>query len=172
MPARPSARRWDLNAVTIVEFYNASLDSLFHHPGYPRKSPSSMPGSRSKAGRATGKTFTTYTSARTGTSPVCRFYIPPALGDSHFFGRGLQECNDTAVKNPTFVAEDPSFMQMFLPTAGACPAGTVPVYRVFSNRPDANHRYMTDRAVRDQMVMKGWLAEGDGPDLVVMCAPQ
>jgi hypothetical protein len=46
------------------------------------------------------------------------------------------------------------------------------VYRVFSNRPDANHRYMTDRVVRDQMVAKGWLAEGDGPDLVVMCAPQ
>jgi len=42
---------------------------------------------------------------------------------------------------------------------------------VFSNRYDANHRYMTDKATRDQMVAKGWLAEGDGPDLVVMCAP-
>jgi hypothetical protein len=30
---------------------------------------------------------------------------------------------------------------------------------------------MIDRAARDQMVAKGWLAEGDGPDLVVMCAP-
>jgi len=29
-------------------------------------------------------------------------------------------------------------MQMYLPVAGACPAGTVQVYRVFSNRPDAN----------------------------------
>jgi hypothetical protein len=46
------------------------------------------------------------------------------------------------------------------------------VYRVFSNRADANHRYVTDPAVRNQMAMKGWLAEGDGPDLVVMCAPQ
>ena len=27
------------------------------------------------------------------------------------------------------------------------------------------------RALRDAMVAKGWLAEGDGPDLVVMCAP-
>ena len=48
----------------------------------------------------------------------------------------------------------------------------MPVYRVFSNRADANHRYMTDRGVRDQMVASGWLAEGDGADLVVMCAPQ
>jgi len=64
------------------------------------------------------------------------------------------------------------FMQMLLPTAGGCPAGTNAVYRVFSNRADVNHRYVTDPAVRNQMAMKGWLAEGDGPDLVVMCAPQ
>jgi len=51
-------------------------------------------------------------------------------------------------------------MQMTLPAAGVCPAATVPIYRVFSNRADANHRYMTDRAVRAQMVAKGWLAEG------------
>ncbi len=63
-------------------------------------------------------------------------------------------------------------MHLTLPGAGACPAGTAPVYRVFSNRADANHRYTTDRATRDQMVGKGWLAEGDGPDLVVMCAPR
>jgi hypothetical protein len=46
------------------------------------------------------------------------------------------------------------------------------VYRVFSNRPDANHRYMVDRTVREQMAARGWLVEGDGPDAVVMCAPQ
>ena len=44
-------------------------------------------------------------------------------------------------------------------------------YRVFSNRPDANHRYMVDRPIRDAMAGKGWLPEGDGPNLVVMCAP-
>jgi hypothetical protein len=38
-------------------------------------------------------------------------------------------------------------MQMPLPTAGNCPPGRIPVYRVFSNRPDANHRYMIDRCV-------------------------
>jgi hypothetical protein len=43
---------------------------------------------------------------------------------------------------------------------------------VFDNRRDANHRSMTDRTLRDQMVASGWLAEGDGPDLMVMCAPQ
>jgi len=48
----------------------------------------------------------------------------------------------------------------------------VPVYRVFTNRGDANHRYTADRATRDQMVTKGWVAEGDGPDTVTICAPK
>jgi hypothetical protein len=43
---------------------------------------------------------------------------------------------------------------------------------VFDNRPDANHRYMIDRTIRDTMVsQRNWIAEGDGPDLVVMCVP-
>jgi hypothetical protein len=70
------------------------------------------------------------------------------------------------------VLEDANFMNMILPTAGECPSNTTPIYRVFSNRADANHRYLTERFLRDRMVAKGWLAEGDGPDLVVMCGPQ
>ena len=99
------------------------------------------------------------------------FLHSPGLGDSHFFGRGTVECNETATKYPALVLEDAAFMHMILPAQGACPAGSTNVYRVFSNRADANHRYMTDRTIRDQMVAKGWIAEGDGTDLVVMCAP-
>jgi len=156
---------------TVVEYYHAGFDHYFitWMPGEIAKLDA---GVEIRGWARTGYSFKTYTTAQVGTSPVCRYYIPPALGDSHFFGRGTAECNETGQKNPSFVLEDPSFMQMFLPVGGVCPAGMAQVYRVFSNRPDANHRYMTDRAVRDQMVVKGWLAEGDGPDLVVMCAPQ
>ena len=161
----------DFKSVTVVEFYDAALDHYFI-TWVPAEIAILDAGVKIKGWIRTGQTFHTYTAAQAGTSPVCRFYIPPLLGDSHYFGRGTQECNDTAAKNPTFELEDPAFMQMFLPVAGVCPAGTLPVYRVFDNRPDANHRYMTDRSLRDQMVAKGWVAEGDGPDLVVMCAPQ
>lgn len=51
----------------------------------------------------TGYSFNTYSMPVAETSPVCRFYIPPELGDSHFYGRGTAECNATAQKNPTFV---------------------------------------------------------------------
>ncbi|HUP90472.1 MAG TPA: hypothetical protein VM100_14030 [Longimicrobiales bacterium] len=155
---------------TIVEYYNASLDHYFI-TWMPNEIAKLDAGTVIKGWARTGKTFKTYTSAQSGTSPVCRFYIPPGWGDSHFFGRGTVECNATGANNPSFVLEDPAFMQMVLPNAGVCPANTVPIYRVFDNRIDANHRYMTDIAVRNQMVTTGWIAEGDGPNMVTMCAP-
>jgi hypothetical protein len=156
--------------VTVVEYYNASLDHYFI-TWVPGEIAILDAGITIRGWVRTGRSFQTYSVVQPGTSDICRFYIPPELGDSHFFGRGTTECDATGVAHPTFVNEDPRFMHMFLPVSGRCPPGTVAVYRVFSNRADANHRYMTDPALRDQMVQRGWLAEGDGPDLVVMCAP-
>jgi hypothetical protein len=155
---------------TVVEYYNRALDHYFM-TWMPDESTKLDAGTISGWTR-TGKSWQTYTTPQMGTSPVCRFYIPPALGDSHFYGRGTDECNATAQKNPSFVLEDAAFMQTTLPVNGVCPDNTIPVYRVFDNRADANHRYMTDRTIRDEMIALGWIAEGDGPDLVVMCQPQ
>jgi hypothetical protein len=157
--------------ISVVEYFNASLDHYFVTPSAGEQANLDA-GLTPTRWTRTGKAFNAFESAGASTSPVCRFYIPPSLGDSHFFGRGPAECDSTAAKNPSFVLEAAAFVHIVLPTGGTCPGGTTPVYRVFSDRGDANHRYMTDRATRDQMVGKGWLAEGDGPDLVVMCAPQ
>ena len=157
-------------SATVVEYYNVSLDHYFIT--WIADEIAKLDGGIAIKGWVrTGNTFNTYPAAQAITSPICRYYIPPALGNSHFFGRGSAECSATGATNPTSVLEDASFMHMMLPAAGACPAGATPVYRLFSNRKDANHRYTTQRGVRDAMVAKGWLAEGDGPDLVVMCAP-
>jgi serine protease len=157
--------------VSLVEYYNATLDHYFI-TWLPAEQANLDAGNTPTRWNRTGYSIKTFTTAQPGTSDVCRFYIPPALGDSHFFGRGTTECNDTAAAHPTFVLEDPAFFKMYLPVAGVCPAATTPVYRVFDARPDANHRYTTSRAVRDQMAAMGWTIEGDGPDFVVMCAPQ
>lgn len=159
------------DSVPVVEYYNAGLDHYFI-TWMTNEIAILDAGVQIRGWTRTGKTLRTSVTPKAGASPVCRYYIPPGLGDSHFFGRGTQECTETGAKFPSFINEDPAFMQMILPVEGACPAATTPVYRVFSNRPDANHRYMTDPAVRNEMVGRGWLAEGDGPDLVVMCAPQ
>ena len=154
-----------------VEFYNTALDHYFI-THITNEIALLDAGTTIRGWTRTGQSFNVYTAASTGTSPVCRFYIPPDKGDSHFYGRGTAECDGTAANNPTFVNEAADFFHVKLPVAGVCPAGTRPVYRVFSNRSDANHRYAVDRAVRDTMTGRGWLAEGDGPDLVVMCSPQ
>jgi 6-phosphogluconolactonase (cycloisomerase 2 family) len=157
-------------SATVVEYYNAALDHYFI-TRVAEEAAILDQGMTIKGWKRTGKAFATWTAPRADTSPICRFYIPPELGNSHFFGRGSAECDATGASNPTFVLEDPAFMHMVLPVAGTCAAGSTAVYRVFSNRPDANHRYTTDRGVRDAMVTQGWIAEGDGPDRVVMCAP-
>jgi len=157
-------------SVQVVEYYNAGLDHYFI-TWAPDEIGKLDDGSVIKGWARTGRAWRTYKAAQAGTSPVCRFYIPPLLGDSHFFGRGTVECNATAQKNPSFTLESADFMEMFLPAQGVCPANTRQVYRVFSNRADANHRYLTDKATRDRMVALGWLVEGDGLDQVVMCAP-
>ena len=104
---------------------------------------------------------------------MCRFYLPPPQ-DSHFYSASPDECAAVASRFPTFVLEAPDVFYIPLPdtTTGACPAGTIPVYRLYNNRPDANHRYTTDPAIKAQMLAKGYIAEGYGPDAVIMCAPQ
>lgn len=159
------------NAVAdAVEFYDASLDHYFitHVAGEIALLDA---GVVIKGWTRTGQSFKVLTHPGPGTSPVCRFYIPPTLGDSHFYGRGTAECDATQAAHPSLVNEDPQFFHTTLPAQGRCSAGMRNVYRVFSGRADANHRYTADAGIRDAMVAKGWIAEGDGPDLVVMCAP-
>ena len=50
---------------------------------------------------------------------------------------------------------------------GACPVGTIPVYRLWNQRVDSNHRYTTSAAIKAQMLAAGYFDEG-----VVMCALQ
>ena len=153
-----------------VEFYNGALDHYFV-THIANEIATLDAGTTIRGWTRTGQSFNVYASASAATSPVCRFYIPPDKGNSHFYGRGTAECDATAAANPSFVNEDAQFFHVALPALGVCPQGARNVYRVFSNRADANHRYIVDREIRDQMTGRGWLAEGDGSDLVVMCSP-
>jgi hypothetical protein len=155
---------------TVVEYYNAHLDHYFMTWGADEILLLDA-GDTMKGWRRTGRSFEVLLTPALGAAAVCRIYIPPGLGDGHYFGRDASECSQTLDRHPSFVDESASFFYLFTPMAGTCPAATLPVYRVFSNRTDANHRYTTDRAVRDAMVARGWLPEGDGDDHIVMCSP-
>ena len=95
--------------------------------------------------------------------------VPNVGPNTHFYTGQAAECAGLKA-NPLWTFEANAF-RMLLPTSDACPSGTRPVYRVFSGRLDANHRYMVERALRDQMATLGWSIEGDGADFVVMCVP-
>jgi hypothetical protein len=155
--------------VDVVEFYAATLDHYFVSadpqeiaaldneviPGWVR----------------TGLGFKAYAADTSVTSGVCRFYIPPQSGDSHFYSASPAECAATKQKFPTLVYESADVFHVGVPdlATGNCAPGTIPVYRVWNNRADSNHRYTTSRSVRDQMIARGYLPEGYGPDGVVMC---
>lgn len=162
--------------LAVVEFYNAGLDHYFMssdpaeiadldrgvHPGWTR----------------TGYVFGAWAPNDTvaGSNPVCRFYGNPKVGlDSHFYSASPQECVEIPVKfgDAWLLESSDVFRTAPLDAAGACPAGTQPVYRLFNNRQDVNHRYTTSTAVYAQMVARGYIPEGggSGPRPVIFCAP-
>jgi hypothetical protein len=109
---------------------------------------------------------------------VCRFYIPPEHGNSHFFSASPAECATVSAR----VGVDPSYSGYVLETTqafyvalpfpdGNCPSHWIPVYRLWNNRADSNHRYTTDPAIKQQMIGRGYIPEGTGADAVLMCSP-
>jgi len=159
-----------VSVVPVVEYYNAALDHYFISAR--SEDIQVLDGGQLPGWNRTGETFGAWPVYADGASPVCRYYIPPASGDSHFFSASAAECREVAEKFPAFVLEDSEVMFMPLPAAatGTCPPDTTPVYRVWNGRADTNHRYTTSRATRDAMIATGWIAEGYGPDGVAMCS--
>ena len=155
--------------VTVVEFYNASLDHYFIT--YVADEIAKLDNGTFKGWARTGQSFKVYAATQSGTSAVCRIYIPPGKGDGHFFGRDANECDGTMTKNPTFILESPHVPLSVSADARQLRRGTgAGLSRVQQPRRRQSSLH-DDRAMRDQMVAKGWLAEGDGADTVVMCAP-
>ena len=154
----------------VVEFYNATLDHYFISA--LAADIAALDSGTLKGWVRTGLTFGAYLAPAAGASPVCRFYLPPGNGDSHFYSASPAECAEVRTKFPTFILESSAVMYVALPdlATGECAAGTVKVYRLWNNRADSNHRYTTDAAVKAAMLAKGYVAEGYGPEAVIMCA--
>jgi lysyl endopeptidase len=179
--------------ILVVEYYYAGFDDYFitanpveiegldngAHPGWVR----------------TGLTFLAYSDpavAPPGTQPVCRFYLVPQFGDSHFYSAVPAECAATAAKFAgSWVEESPAlfYIQVPDPNSGACPANTRPVYRFLNRTNQIHHRYTAEVDVRNCMYygfnstpdkdidcsayVGSWTQEGYGspPNAPVMCAP-
>jgi hypothetical protein len=57
---------------------------------------------------------------------------------------------------------------------GLCPAGTVPLYRLYNNGMGGapNHRYTTNLTVFNETQAAGWTLEGNGNTRVFACVQQ
>lgn len=162
--------------VTVAEYFNASLAHYFITSN--RNEITVLDNGVVEGWSRTGETFKAYVASDApalGIAPVCRFYGRPDAGlDTHFFSASSAECDDLlAAFAQGWILESPSVFYVYLPDAetGSCRGGTVPVYRVYNKRADANHRYTTSLSLRRQMTDEGWVVEGYGPDAVGMCAP-
>jgi hypothetical protein len=158
-----------------VEFYHAQLDHYFItadpieikdldtgvHKGWTRT------GYRFAIMKA-GSSFA-------GTSPVCRFYSPSL--DTHFYSAKKAECD--AVKEQfgkTWTFESDEVFRAFEvdPETGVCAPDTTSTFRLYNNRPDANHRYTDQVSVFHFMkLVKSYIPEGDGSPALptAFCTP-
>jgi hypothetical protein len=124
----------------------------------------------------TGQSLLAYRPGQTNfqLTAVQRFYGLPSAGlDTHFFTIDFADQFALAYGplSSAWVLETDNAFEIGRPDQdGNCPAGQIPVYRLWNQRVDSNHRYTTDPAIKAQMIAKGYVAEGYGPDVVDMCA--
>jgi len=163
------------NATRVVEFYRADLDHYFitADPAEVNFIDKFLSGIFQR----TGLYFYAYLTravAPITAQPVCRFYADANVQiNSHWYSANAQECLFVLL-NWSGIWElekaDAFFVQV--PDAkGNCPAKTLPVFRFFNNRRDANHRFTVDLSVRRGMQNRAWAPEGYGPNSVAFCSP-
>jgi hypothetical protein len=104
------------------------------------------------------------------TVPVCQFRLP---GDEAFFSGFAVECDAVGRNVAAAVLETREAFRVVLPDplTGLCNhVGSTPLRAVYRSWDGGtNHRYTTDADEQADMVSRGWIAEGYGPNGAAMC---
>jgi hypothetical protein len=162
--------------VPVVEYYNPVFDHYFITSVAVEVSLLNARQPPFQDWVATGLSFKGYVNATAPASSVaiCRFFNSTfAPKSSHFYAPHGLGCEATLSGFPDWKLEDDKLFNSMLPDAsGACPAGTIPVYRLYNNGMGGapNHRFVTSLTERQNMINKGFVPEGNGIG-VGMCVP-
>jgi len=170
-PAGPSP------TLTVVEYRHAAFDHYFITPVAGEIALLDAHAPPFEQWSRTGFSFNVYPNAGApaGSVAICRFFNEHfSPKSSHFYAAHGFGCEATLAQFPDWFLEDDKLFNTMLPdaTTGDCPAGTVPVYRMYNLGMGAapNHRFVTSLAERQKMIGQGWVAEGAGIG-VGMCVP-
>jgi len=163
--------------VTVVEYHHAVFDHYFITPVPDEIALLDAHAPPFQDWSRTGFSFKGYakTGAPAGSNAICRFFNDHfAPKSSHFYAPHGLGCEATLAQFPDWLLEDDNLFDAMLPdgTTGACPVGTIPVYRMYNNGMGGapNHRFVTSLTERQKMIEQGFVAEGAGIG-VGMCVP-
>ena len=174
-------------SVPAIEYFHADLDRYFITAD-PREIAALDEGTIRGWSR-TGEHFPVFPAdgiPGDSAGPVCRLYGLPEAGlDSHFYSNVSDECAVVLERWPSSWTLEASavFGAGYVFGGGVDESGAVvhycdlgqPLFRLYSNGAGSDHRYTISRQVRDGMIAKGWIAEGqyraaDGVPFA-MCVP-
>ena len=162
--------------VTVVEYRHPAFDHYFITPVAKEIELLDAHAPPFQDWVRTGFSFNAFvnTAAPLASVAICRFFNDHvAPKSSHFYGPHGSSCEATLAKFPDWALEDDKlFNTMLSDMTGACPAGTIPVYRLYNGGMGGapNHRFVTSLAERQNMVNQGWAPEGNGIG-VETCVP-
>ena len=164
--------------VTVVEYHHAAFDHYFITPVVAEIALLDARAPPFEDWSRTGFSFNAYVNAGAPASStaICRFFNDHFFPkSSHFYAAHGFGCEATLAQFPDWGLEDDKLFNTMLPdsTTGACPAGTIPVYRMYNQGMGGapNHRFVTSLAERQKMIDQGFVAEGAGAIGVGMCVP-
>jgi serine protease len=164
------------STVTVVEYHNSDFDHYFITPAAAEIALLDAHAPPFQAWSRTGLSFNGYVTATAPATSVaiCRFFNSTfAPKSSHFYAPHGLGCEATIAGFPDWKLEDDKLFNATLPdAAGACTAGTIPVYRLYNSGMGGapNHRFVASLTERQNMINQGFIAEGNGIG-VGMCVP-
>jgi hypothetical protein len=169
--AAPAPAVPTVGQATVTEFHHPQFNHYFI-TAYPEEAAHLAAGNL-PPWTPTGATFKVWNAPAAGLANVCRFFSGTfAPKSSHFYSHNPAECPSLAAGGVWALESSTAFYMM--PTAtGVCPAGTMPLYRLYNNGMSGapNHRYTIHTSVRASMIAAGWVPEGNGVEGVFACVP-
>ena len=163
-----------LAEVPAVEYYYAAWNFYFV-TAIPAEIAALDGGAFGGVWQRTGQQFNVYSTAGApaGAATVWRFFSTTFAPKSSHFYTGIVAEYNSLLANPNWQLEGPVFNTSLPAADGSCPAGSIPIYRLYNNNMGGapNHRFTTDLGVREQMISAGWAPEGFGIG-VTFCSPQ